>query len=133
MSSKTESQKLAYDTVQWALAKKAEVPATLDLTAVLDVTDFFVILTGSTELQVRAIADAILEGAQKSGHKPLHVEGHTAGRWVLIDFVDVVVHVMLPEIRDKYRLEHLWGDAPLTWYDEQGEPLGSSRNNEAAS
>lgn len=133
MSSKNDSQKLAVDTVQWALSKKAEVPATLDLTGVLDVTDFFVIVTGATELQVRAIADAVVDGALEAGHKPLHVEGHAAGRWVLIDFVDVVVHVMLPEARDKYRLEHLWGDAPLTWYDERGEPLGPSRNNEAAS
>jgi ribosome-associated protein len=76
-------------------------------------TDYFVICTGRTERQTRAIHDAIYEGL-KSRHRrlPERVEGLPGARWILMDYLDVVVHVFIPEARDYYRLEQLWGEAP---------------------
>ena len=119
----TDSPALAAQIIEWGLSKKAEAPVLLDLRELFDVTDFFVVLTGSSELQVRAIADAILDGALEQKEKPNHVEGKEHARWVLIDFVHVVVHVMLPEVRTRYGLERLWGDAPMTRFDERGDAL----------
>lgn len=115
-----ESQKLARAAVEWALDKKAEDVVLLDLRGVLDVTDWFVIATGYSEIQVQAIGDAIVDGATDARQKPVHVEGREPGRWMLVDFIDVVVHVMLPQERDRYRLDRLWGDAGLIAFDETG-------------
>lgn len=117
----TTSESLVQSVIQWALDKKAEDIQVLDLRGVLDVTDFFVIATGFSEIQVQAIADSITDKSRESGLEFINVEGREAGRWVLVDYVDVVVHVMLPEERDKYCLDRLWGDAGLTEYSETGE------------
>ena len=117
----TTSQSLVNSVIQWALDKKAEDIQVLDLRGVLDVTDFFVIATGYSEVQVQAITDSITDKSRDAGLEFLHVEGRESGRWVLVDYVDVVVHVMLPEERDKYRLDRLWGDAGLTEYDDHGK------------
>jgi ribosome-associated protein len=118
----TPPESIVHAVIHWALDKKAEDLQVLDLRGVLDVTDFFVIATGFSEIQVQAIADAITDKSREEGLEFLNVEGRDSGRWVLIDYVDVVVHVMLPEERDKYRLDRLWGDAGLTEYSETGEP-----------
>lgn len=115
-----DSQSLARAAVEWALDKKAEDVVLLDLRGVLDVTDWFVIATGFSEVQVQAIADAVVDGATDAKQKPAHVEGREAGRWVLVDFIDVVVHVMLPQERDRYRLDRLWGDAGMIAFDDAG-------------
>jgi ribosome-associated protein len=117
----TTSESLVQSVIQWALDKKAEDIQVLDLRGVLDVTDFFVIATGFSEVQVQAIADWITDKSRESGLEFINVEGRDAGRWVLVDYVDVVVHVMLPEERDKYCLDRLWGDAGLTEYSETGD------------
>ena len=114
------SESLVHNVVTWALEKKAEDLQVLDLSGVLDVTDYFVIATGFSELQVQAIVDAICDKSREQGYEYINVEGRQAGRWVLVDYVDVVVHVMLPEEREKYRLDRLWGDAGLTEYSETG-------------
>lgn len=116
-----DSRQLARSAVEWALDKKAEDIVLLDLRGVLDVTDWFVIATGFSEVQVQAIVDSVVDRAVESGQKPTHVEGREAGRWVLVDFIDVVVHVMLPKERDRYRLDRLWGDAGLIAFDETGQ------------
>lgn len=115
-----DSQKLARSAVEWALDKKAEDVVLLDLRGVLDVTDWFVLATGYSEIQVQAIADAIVDGSTAAKQKPTHVEGREAGRWVLVDFIDVVVHVMLPQERERYRLDRLWGDAGMIAFDDAG-------------
>lgn len=120
------SSALASQVVEWALSKKAEDLSLLDLRGLADVADHFVIATGFSEIQIQAITDAVVEGAEAVGETPLHVEGREFGRWVLIDFVDVVVHVMLPEERERYRLDRLWGDAPCTTYDETGAVIEST-------
>jgi ribosome-associated protein len=117
----TTSESIVRSVIHWALEKKAEDIQVLDLRGVLDVTDFFVIATGYSEIQVQAITDAITDKSRESGLEFISVEGRDAGRWALVDYVDVVVHVMLPEERQKYRLDRLWGDAGLTEYSETGE------------
>lgn len=95
----------------FAADKKAIDPIALDLRGVAGYTDVFVICTGNTERQVKAIHDGINEGMKKEhGILPRRVEGTGESTWVLLDYLDVVVHVFTPETRDFYRLEQLWGD-----------------------
>jgi ribosome-associated protein len=95
-----------------AADRKAIDLRVLHLEKVSDFTDYFVIVSGASERQVQAIADHILERLRADGVRPLHVEGHNRGQWVLIDFGDLVVHVFQEEPRRFYALERLWGDAP---------------------
>ncbi len=99
--------------VDFALSKKAEEVLLLDLRKITTMTDFFIICTGRSDTQVRAIADAVVEGAKKEKIGVYHVEGLEGLRWVLIDLVDVVVHVFRPEVRSYYQLERLWRDAEI--------------------
>lgn len=84
----------------------------LDLRGLSSATDFFLIVTGTSDIHVRSVADHIMEALKKDGVRPDHVEGMQGGRWVLIDYIDFVVHVFHPAARDFYQLERLWGDAP---------------------
>ena len=95
-----------------ALERKATELVALDLRGISSATDFFLMGSGSSDIQVRAIADHIIEELKKEGLRPGHVEGVVGGRWVLIDYIDFVVHVFHPEARGFYQLESLWGDAP---------------------
>lgn len=93
--------------------KKAIDVVELDLRGVLGYTDYFVVCTGNTDRQVKAIHDGIHEGLKhEHGLLPRRVEGTGEGRWVLLDYLDVVAHVFTPEAREYYRLEQLWGEAP---------------------
>ena len=85
----------------------------LDVGQLTSVTERFVIASGRSDTQVRSIADGVVERASAAGRRPVGVEGYGGGRWVLVDLGDVVVHVFLPEEREVYRLERLWGDAPV--------------------
>ena len=105
------SQALALAAAREALKKKAHDVVILDLRTLTGVCDFFVIATGQVETQVRAIADQVEEGMREQGQKVWHVEGYSTGRWVLLDFVDVVVHIFHRDTRDLYQLERLWRDA----------------------
>lgn len=95
-----------------AMERKAVEVVALDLRGISTATDFFLLGTGSSDIQVRSIADHIIEEMRKEGVRLGHVEGVAGGRWVLIDFIDFVVHVFHPEARAFYQLESLWGDAP---------------------
>lgn len=97
--------------VNSALERKADDVTVMDLRGLSSATDFFVIATGRSDVQVRAIAEHILDTAKWAGDRPQHVEGLDDGRWVLIDYIDHVVHVFHPKVRSFYRLESLWGDA----------------------
>ncbi len=101
-----------------ALSKKAENVVSLDLRGLTTVCDFFVICEGSSDVHVRAIADAIVDGMKESGERPWHVEGYEARKWILIDYVSVVIHVFDTETRDYYQLERLWGDAQIQEYKD---------------
>jgi ribosome-associated protein len=97
-----------------AADRKALEIVQLDLRAVIGYTDFFVICSGRSNRQVKAIHDAIHQGMKADhGLLPGRVEGLTEARWVLMDYLDVVVHVFTPETRAYYRLEQLWAEAPL--------------------
>ena len=99
--------------VEAASDKKAEDILVLNVSEVTTIADLFVLCSGRSERQVQSIADAIVEKAKAAGRQPFGVEGYNAGRWVLIDLGDVVVHAFVPEERQLYRLERLWGDAPV--------------------
>jgi ribosome-associated protein len=96
-----------------AADRKALEIVQLDLKELIGYTDYFVICTGRTDRQVKAIHDAIHEGLKaEHGLLPRRVEGLPEARWVLMDYLDVIVHVFTPDIRAYYRLEQLWGEAP---------------------
>ena len=95
-----------------ALEVKAHGVMILDLRGISTATDYFVLASGTSAVQVKAIADHVVDDLKKQGVRPQHVEGLRGGRWVLIDYVDFVVHVFHPLARDFYQLEKLWGDAP---------------------
>ena len=99
--------------VDAASDKKAEDILVLNVSEVTTIADLFVLCSGRSERQVQAIADAIVEKAKAAGRTPIGVEGYSAGRWILVDLGDVVVHAFVPEERQLYRLERLWGDAPV--------------------
>lgn len=96
-----------------ALTKKAKDVAILDLRKLTSMTDYFVICTGESETQVKAIADAIESGMEELGERAWHKEGLQNLQWVLLDYVDVVVHVFHKDARLFYGLEKLWGDARI--------------------
>jgi ribosome-associated protein len=106
-------EELAAEVGRFASDRKALDVVALDLREMIGYTDYFVICTGRTERQTKAIHDAIYIG-MKSGHRrlPERVEGLSGARWILLDYLDVVVHVFTPETREYYRLEQLWGEAP---------------------
>jgi len=99
--------------VEAASDKKAEDILVLNVAELTTIADLFVICSARGERQAQAIADGIVEKAKAAGQRPFGIEGYSAGRWILIDLSDVVVHVFVPEERDLYRLERLWGDAPV--------------------
>lgn len=107
--------------INFALSKKAEDVQLLDLRGITTMADFFIICTGTSDAQVKAIMDAVLEGCKKQGIKVYHVEGSDALSWVLIDFVDIVLHVFRPETRRYYQLERLWGDGEIEHFSYEDE------------
>lgn len=95
------------------LANKAEDVLLLDLEGVTDMTDFFVIASGTSDTHVRSTAENVLSSLKQEGQKVTHEEGLSGGRWALLDFVDVVVHIFHPTQRSYYQLERLWADATV--------------------
>jgi ribosome-associated protein len=91
---------------------KAADVVVLDLQGVTDMTDYFVIASGTSDTHVRSIAEHVMADLAARGMKVEAVEGLSHGRWVVLDFVDFVVHVFHPSLRSYYQLERLWGDAP---------------------
>ena len=108
-----DPEALAGAVADYAADRKAIDIVQLDLREIIGYTDYFVICTGRTERQTRAIHDGIYEGMKSvHGRLPRRVEGLPGARWVLMDYLDVVVHIFTPETRAFYRLEQLWGEAP---------------------
>lgn len=111
---------LARQAAALCLDSKAQDLVVLDLHGVTDVTDYFVIASGTSDTHVRGVAEKVIEGMKAAGCPVLHVEGLQQGRWVLLDFVDVVVHVFHPTVRTFYQLERLWADARPLALEPQG-------------
>src|SRR5213595_3766874 len=118
------SSVLAQRAAQVCLENKANDVVILDLRGVSDMTDFFVIASGTSDTHVRALGEHVVEELKRDGAAAHHVEGLTQGRWVLLDYVDFVVHLFHPELREFYQLERLWGDAPVL---AAGAPEGGSK------
>ncbi len=110
-SKTSNSLELARRAAQIALDTKALDVILLDLRGVTDMTDFFLIASGTSDTHARAIGEHVMEEMKKEGFRANHVEGLDKGRWVLVDFVDFVVHVFHPTLRNFYQLERLWADA----------------------
>ena len=119
-----ESGTLAREIARYAEDKKAIDLVELDLRGVLGYTDYFVICSGNTGRQAKAIQDGIAEGLKREhGTVPRRVEGSAEGGWILMDYLDVVVHIFTPQAREFYRLEQLWGEAPTRTESEDPDRL----------
>lgn len=119
-STRKQSAALAQHIAELCLDNKATDVVILDLEGVTDMTDFFVIASGTSDTHVRSTAEHVVEGMKEAGNPATHVEGLTQGRWALVDFVDVVVHLFHPSLRSFYQLERLWGDAAVIPVATQG-------------
>jgi ribosome-associated protein len=108
-----DSRKLALRCRELADNKKAEDIVILDVREVSSVTDYFVIASGTSEPHLRAIVDEIIDKLREGHHlRPKAVDGTLHTAWIVLDYFDVIVHVMRADVRDRYDLETLWGDAP---------------------
>lgn len=106
-------EEIAAAVAAYAADRKALDIVQLDLRGIIGYTDYFVICSGRSDRQTKAIHDAIYHGMKSEhGALPQRVEGLSQARWILMDYLDVVVHVFTPETREYYRLEQLWGEAP---------------------
>jgi ribosome-associated protein len=115
------AEMLVGEIARYAADKKASDVVELDLRGVLGYTDYFLICSGNTSRQTKAIHDAILEGLKREHNTlPQRVEGAHRADWILMDYLDVVVHILTPEMRAYYRLEELWGEAPARLAGEGG-------------
>jgi ribosome-associated protein len=110
-STTSDSLALAQRAAQIAIDHRAQDVVLLDLRGVTDMTDFFLIASGTSDTHVRSIGQHLIEDMKKEGSPAHHVEGIEKGRWVLLDYVDFVVHVFHPTLRNFYQLERLWADA----------------------
>ena len=110
---------LAIELARLAHDHKSQDVVVMDLRGISSVTDFVVICTGTSARQMRAVADRAIEYGKRIGEKPFGINGYDAGTWVLVDFIDVVLHVFAKPHREYYDLELLWGDAErLKWSDD---------------
>jgi ribosome-associated protein len=115
-----ESRQAAVAAARAAAAKQAEHITILDVHGLIVITDYFVICSGATERQVRTIVEEIEKALRDLGRKPMRREGESERRWVLLDYVDLVVHVFTEQEREYYDLERLWGDAPRSAWEDEG-------------
>jgi len=115
----TKNSKILTTIIKAIQDKKGENIVSLDLRKIHEaVADFFVICEASTNTQVKAIADSVEQSVKETlGEAPYRHEGQQSAQWILIDYVNVVVHVMQPETRRFYKLEEMWSDAPMTNYE----------------
>ncbi len=101
----------AHECGRLALEKKAEDVLVIDLAGLTDIADAFLLATGGSERHVRTISDTVEKGMKGKGLKPAFIEGYEQGRWVIMDYGDVIVHVFLEDLRELYDLEGLWIEA----------------------
>ena len=117
MSASAEAIRMSEVAARAAAAKLAQDVVVIDVSAQLVITDCFVIASASNERQVNAIVDEVEEKMRLAGYKPARREGTREGRWVLLDYVDIVAHVQHTDERNFYALDRLWRDCPLVPID----------------
>jgi ribosome-associated protein len=121
----TESRDLARQAARAAASKQGDAIVILDVRDLITITDYFVIVSGSTDRQVRTIVDEVVRSLKDDGTRPVREEGEAATGWMLLDYVDFVVHVFRNEEREYYRLENLWRDAPvIEWQEDEQASSG---------
>ena len=98
--------------VNASLEKKAKDLVILNVSGISSFADYFILCSGTSDRQVRAISDAIRENVKKAGMLPLGVEGEAGGKWILLDYDDVIIHIFLESVRTFYDLERLWSETP---------------------
>lgn len=121
MTATTEALDMATVAARAASAKLGENINVIDVSEQLAITDYFVIVSASNDRQVSAIVDEVEEKMRWAGHKPARREGAREGRWVLLDYIDIVVHIQHQEEREYYALDRLWRDCPVVVVDLDGE------------
>jgi ribosome-associated protein len=104
----------------------------LDVRGITDIADAMIVASGTSDRHVRAIAERVVETARAQGRRPLGVEGQRDGEWVLVDLQDVLLHVMLPRVREFYALEQLWEGPAMTQRDTDSERSATRRRRSAA-
>ena len=116
------SKNLAKVLANAALSKKAYDITILDLRKLTTMTDYFVVCSVDSDTQARAVADEIKNESLEKGETSVRKEGYSEGRWILLDYMDVVVHVFHKEMREFYNLEKLWGDAKIEYVSDEPAP-----------
>jgi ribosome-associated protein len=119
-------QNLLDRSIEHLQSRKAEDVVLIDLRGIADFADYFLICTGASDVHVKALSDGVLEGLKAEDIRPWQVEGTDARKWILIDYVDVVIHIFLPDTRTFYGLERLWGDAPIQQIEDEGTLVESN-------
>lgn len=114
MTSKTLAKKIA----NAALSKKAYDVVMMDIKKLTTMADFFVVCSVDSDPQARAVADAVKHELLAEGELPVRKEGYSEGRWILLDYIDVVIHIFHKDIRSYYNLEKLWGDAKFDYIND---------------
>jgi len=102
----------------------------MDLRPLTDTADFFILCSGTSEQHVKTLTDEVAEKTKQEGESPWHIEGYKTRRWVLIDYVDIVVHIFRQEVREFYSLERLWGDAKRTSFEDTWEAPAKAREED---
>ncbi len=119
---KITPRQLAVMIARIAHSRHSEDIVILDLRQISDITDYFVIFTGTSDRQMVSVADEIVQEAARFGQRPFNIAGRETARWILLDFVNVVVHIFDEFHRNYYDLELIWGDAPrVKWKPHQEE------------
>ena len=126
MTASAEARDTALIAAQAAADKLATDVVIVDVSDQLVITDAFVLCSGRNDRQVHSIVDEIEERMRRAGARPVRREGEREGRWVLLDYVDLIVHVQQAEERDYYALERLWKDCPTIPFVDQRAPAGGS-------
>lgn len=116
-----DSRELAVLAARAASTKQGTDIAILDVGELIAITDYFVIISGASERQLKTISEEVIRTAKEVGVRAVRQEGEAGTRWLLLDFVDFVVHVFHQEERGFYRLENLWRDAPVVDWEEEAE------------
>jgi ribosome-associated protein len=122
----TDSRDLAILAARVAASKQGEAVVVLDVRELITITDYFTIASGNSDRQVKTIADEVIKELKNQGVRPVRREGDVGATWVLLDFVDFVVHVFNDEERGFYRLENLWVDAPVVRWEDAAQAASRS-------
>ncbi len=119
MTSKALAKKIA----DAAISKKAYDVVTMEIKKITTMTDYFVVCSVDSDTQARAVADSIKHEILENGEVPVRKEGYSEGRWVLLDYIDVVAHIFHKDVRTFYNLEKLWGDAKIEYINDIPKPV----------